>query len=225
MPDEGKMWRRLLHEGVAGIGLSLLLGGGLYAVAFVLGWWDLLSTFFGSFDAMLILIASGPAFLIFRVGAWLWRFWDRLRRKRLIWALTHAHLTLVVLIMLLLATLSAVEDVASPDPRAFRLASDNLMVAVVSYLTYMILPFLVSMTLLMAGTLLAALPPSAILSYFRTPHDAAVGNSRHCHQGAARRRPCFSMRRPSVSCGLWSGSKCVITTPNGGTPASVTCRL
>jgi len=164
MLDEGKMWRRLRHEGVAGIGLSLLLGGGLYAIAFVLGWWDSLTTFSGRFDAMLILIAGGPAFLIFRVGAWLWRFWSRVRRKRLLWALTHAHLTLVVLMMLLLAIPSAVGVIAASIPP--RIASDNLLVTVVSHLTSIILPLLSVMTFLTAGTLLAVLPPSAILSYF-----------------------------------------------------------
>ncbi len=164
MPDQGKVWRRLFHEGVVGMGLSLALGGGLSLVVFMLGWWDIFtSTNFGD-STTLMLIASGPAFLVFRAGTWLWRFWDRLRRKRLLWALTHAHLTLVALMLLLMIALSLVEIVVDPVPGRFE--SDNLLAVLVARLTHTILPFISIVTVLTVGALVAVLPPSAILSFF-----------------------------------------------------------
>jgi signal transduction histidine kinase len=150
---------------VTGVGLSLALGGGLSVLAFVLGWWDVFtSTSFGDIGVALILIASGPAFLVFRVGAWLWRFWDRLRRKRLLWALTHAHLMLVVVMMLLLTALSAIEVTTTPVSGRFE--SDNLAAVFVARLTHSILPLVGVVTVMMVGALMVVLPPSAILSYF-----------------------------------------------------------
>ncbi|MCP4531607.1 MAG: HAMP domain-containing protein, partial [Delftia sp.] len=156
MPDTGRLWRRLVHEGVAGIGFGLLLGGSLLAVMYS-------SPDFEPLDAAFLLIVDALAWLIFRVGAWLWRFWDQVRRKRLLWALTHAHLTLVVLMMLFLAVLSVSGDIVDPEPR---LETGNRLVSLVVLFNHIILPLLSLMTILTAGMLLVALPPSAILSYF-----------------------------------------------------------
>jgi signal transduction histidine kinase len=162
---EGRMWLRLLREGVAAVGLSLALGGGLSAVAFALGWRELfINNSLGGSGIVILLIASGPAFLVFRVGVWLWHFWDGLRRKRLLWALTHAHLTLVVLVMLLLAAFSAVEVVATPASGRFE--SDNLAAVIVARLTHTILPLFGIVTIMTVGALAVVLPPSVILSYF-----------------------------------------------------------
>ena len=157
MPDTGRLWRRLVHEGVAGIGFGLLLGGSLLAVMYT-------SPDFDPLDAVFLLIVDVLALLIFRVGAWLWRFWDQVRRKRLLWALTHAHLTSVVLMMLFLATLSAIGDISDPDSPRF--VTDNLLMTLVVLFNRIIVPFLSFMTILTGGMLLVALPPSAILSYF-----------------------------------------------------------
>ncbi len=165
MPDKGRVWWWIFREGVAGVGLSLVLGGGLSLAVFSLGWWDVfVSTNLGAPGVTLILIASGPAFLVLRVGVWLWRFWDWLRRKRLLWALTHAHLTLVVVIMLLLTALSALQVVMTPV--ADRLESDNVMAVFVARLTHTILPLVGVLTVMTVGMLIAVLPPSAILSFF-----------------------------------------------------------
>src|SRR5260221_6749565 len=47
--------------------------------------------------AGLALILSYAVFLCLRVCIRVWLFWDRLRRKQLLWALTHAHVMVVAL--------------------------------------------------------------------------------------------------------------------------------
>ena len=49
---------------------------------------------------MLVLVGV-IGFLCFRAGVGVWLFWDRLRRRRLIWSITHAILTTVVVLALL----------------------------------------------------------------------------------------------------------------------------
>jgi signal transduction histidine kinase len=47
--------------------------------------------------AGLSLILDYVVFFCLRVGIRVWLFWDRLRRKQLVWALTHAHVMVVAL--------------------------------------------------------------------------------------------------------------------------------
>ena len=48
-------------------------------------------------SATLSLILDGGVFFCLRMGTRVWLFWDRLRRKQLLWALTHAHVMVVAL--------------------------------------------------------------------------------------------------------------------------------
>jgi hypothetical protein len=119
-PEHRRVRCRLIQEGAVAVALSVILGGGLLALAFALGWrQSLASTNFGVGGISLVLAASGPAFLVFRIGAWLWRFWDRLRRRRLLWSLTHAHLMVVVLAVVLFAVLGTFQVILSDHSDRF----------------------------------------------------------------------------------------------------------
>jgi signal transduction histidine kinase len=90
----GAWWRRVAHDGVVGLlaGLALLpaltyAGALAYARRGIAG--DVIA-------AIITVTACASIFLLARVGGRLWLFWDRLRRTRLRWALTHAHLVVVV---------------------------------------------------------------------------------------------------------------------------------
>ncbi len=50
--------------------------------------------------------ASAALFIAMRGAIYLWLYWDRLRRRRLRWALTHAHATVVAGGILLLGVLA-----------------------------------------------------------------------------------------------------------------------
>ena len=87
-------------------------------------------------------------FSVFRVGVRVWLFWDRLRRRHLRWALTHAHLLVVVLGAGLLGALELLIRLSSPDRVA---------------LTFV--PVLFFLSIFTVVALLLVLAPSALFSY------------------------------------------------------------
>lgn len=52
-----------------------------------------------------VTVAATLGFVVLRVAWHLWRYWDGLRRTRLVWSLTHAHVVLLVLVTALIGTL------------------------------------------------------------------------------------------------------------------------
>jgi len=165
-PESSRLWRWLLREGAVAAALSVALSGGLLGIAFTLGWRESLTrTNIGVGGISLALAASGPAFLVFRVGLWLWQLWDRLRRRRLLWALTHAHLTLVVLAVLLFAVLLTFE-VMQPE-RGSHLVPEQggLAALLVDRLILTIFPLFGIVVVMTVVLLTVVLPPSAIFSY------------------------------------------------------------
>jgi signal transduction histidine kinase len=165
-PDHSQLWRRLVREGMAAVALSLTLSAGLLAVVFVLGWGEwLASTNPGVGGFSLVLAASGQTFLVFRMGLWLWRFWDRLRRRRLLWALTHAHLTVVMLAVVLFAVLVTFQVILDRSSR-FVPEQGGLVALLVDRLVLTLFPLIGVITVVTAILLTVVLPPSAIFSYF-----------------------------------------------------------
>jgi signal transduction histidine kinase len=160
-------WRtRLLHEGAAVLGVSLVLGAGLPALAFVVGWGDKLArSNLGLVGAALVLGTSGMIFAVLRVGVWLWHTWDRLRRRRMLWALTHAHLTVVVAFTLLIAVLGGVQIISTMEDLPGRFPSPDWVPAFVDLLARTIFPLVGVVVLLLIVLLAVLLPPSAIFSY------------------------------------------------------------
>jgi signal transduction histidine kinase len=153
-------------EMLAALGLSLALGGGLPALAWLLGWGERFArSNLGIVGVMIVLTAGGMLFAALRVGVWLWTFWNRLRRRRMLWALTHAHLTVVVVLALLVAVLGGIQIVAATSevPAHF---SPEWASAFVDLLARTILPFAGIVAVILVGLLAILLPPSAIFSYF-----------------------------------------------------------
>ncbi len=94
------------------------------------------------------LVAFASSWVISRLGARLLVTWNRMRRKRLVWALTNAHLMVVVLGSGLLCSLLVVVEL---------LTSKNV--------PFQLLPALFLIFLLTVIALLVVLPPSALFSY------------------------------------------------------------
>ncbi len=163
---EGAASLPFLVEGVASLGLSLALGVGLPALAFIVGWGDKFArSNLGLVGAALVLSAGGMVFAVLRVGVWLWHAWDRLRRRRMLWALTHAHLTVVVGLVLLIATLGGVQIVSTMEDLPARFPSPDWAPAIVDLLARTIFPLVGVVALLLIVLLIVLLPPSAIFSY------------------------------------------------------------
>lgn len=109
-----------------------------------------------------MLLCGGIAFVVARGGVHLWAFWRRLCRRRLIWALTHSHLMLVVLAALMYAlvnifTIFSFIVSGQEDPGVF----SALVAFVINAITA-----LVALAALTVIVLLFILPPSIVLSYF-----------------------------------------------------------
>ncbi|HEX6799647.1 MAG TPA: ATP-binding protein [Ktedonobacterales bacterium] len=96
------------------------------------------------------LIAFTGAFVISRLGVRLLVIWNGLRRRHLVFALTHAHLLVVVLGMcLVVALLATIEVLTNPNHGV----------------PLQLLPVLFFFFLLTVVVLLIVLPPSALFSY------------------------------------------------------------
>lgn len=102
-----------------------------------------LATFF-----LVALVAFMAEFVVFRIGVRLLLYWNRLRRTRLQWALTHAHLVVAAigaaLLILLVVTLLYV-------------TSDRSITTVV--------PLLFFLSVLSVLGIIIVLPPSALFSF------------------------------------------------------------
>jgi signal transduction histidine kinase len=164
----GRWWRQILHEGAISAALAaallpmLLIAGAAIALLRK----DFLSTLgnvpsfpllvtealahFGELLQVLLVICLEALvlFLVFRVAIRLWLRWNRLRRTRLRWALTHAHLVVVVIGAGLLGVVAVGVDVGTSRGFPFDL-----------------LPVLIGLTLFTSFALAVVLPPSALFSY------------------------------------------------------------
>jgi signal transduction histidine kinase len=163
----GKYWRRIfLEETVTGEALGALL---LAGVLFPLSLFNRMEIFtrsnVGTAISAIFLASSGLAFFAFRGTLWLISYWNRLRRRSLMWSLTNAHLGVMIFAALFAAiffTIYILTNDTAPDiyrqmPPAMRFLSRMIST---------VLPAL-SMYVVATGIALSLLlPPSAIFSFF-----------------------------------------------------------
>jgi len=120
----------------------------------------------GSLMLAVLFAATGVGYFITRVGLRLLIYWNHLRRRRLLWSITHVHLLLVVLLVLaaaLVLTLTAPFSTVSPTVSQ---QPANWLVAYLARLFLTVAPTLGVFVILGTFALLVVLPPSALLSYF-----------------------------------------------------------
>jgi signal transduction histidine kinase len=183
-PGGGRWWRYLAYEGLSFLA-ALILGVVLYVIGMlmlpravttpdqagltaivsaVLG----LDTMFGAIHDPTTLAVALMALMLFcgaiaygslRFGAHIWRFWSRLRRQRLLWALTHSHMMLVVLMVLIFGMITTLNVISYFVPVYVDVATPiNILLTLV--------PVGVAFGVLTLISLLSVLPPSILLAYF-----------------------------------------------------------
>jgi signal transduction histidine kinase len=164
----GAWWVQVLWEGAVGIALSVTMAGGLGLVVWLLGWqgvWRQSSVSQGL--GLTLLAFVGPGYLSARAGVRTWLWWGRMRRQRMRWSLTHAHLVLTLIVVSV--TLSGFLVVALIDGFRSDIAvagQSGLYAALATRLLHTIFPA-VGMALFFAGlVLLSVLLPSALFSFF-----------------------------------------------------------
>jgi signal transduction histidine kinase len=97
------------------------------------------------------------------VGVRLWLSWNRLRRRRMLWAITHAHLTVVVLLILLPAGGALLATVLTDSNAPAGSEPADLISLVTERLMHTIFP---AALLILILTAVAVIPPlSALFSF------------------------------------------------------------
>lgn len=161
-------WRRqIMWETGMAMALSAVMVFGVHGLGDWLGWnaaWRL-STW-DSLPIYELLICTGVGYLPARLGVRLWLRWDQMRQQRMIWSLTHAHLTVVVFFALLAAL--GLFLLTPYSGTAWRISenAENPVASIVSSLLISFFPAFVLVTVLTAMALAALLPPLAVFSYF-----------------------------------------------------------
>ena len=166
---EGGWLRQGAWELGVGFALSLVMLAGIRLPARLLGWegaW-MQSSFANDALISLLLLGTGPGYLVARGGVRLWLVWDRLRRRRLLWGLTHAHLTIVVVMAVILALVSSLFlSFTPPAGSSAQPGSAGVLTLVAERLLHTLFPWIVVMILMTGLALVLLLPPSALVSYF-----------------------------------------------------------
>jgi signal transduction histidine kinase len=151
LPDGEKRQQGLFEVTTGGI-LSLLLACLQLIVTLVLLRGAVLNELWQGPNRPLLLAAIAlmldfAMFLLIRIGVRLWLFWNQLRRRQLLWALTHAHVMVVLLLTGLLLVVFEIL-IISRFSDVFLVVSTTLGLLVVSIIA-----------------LIAIVPPSALFSY------------------------------------------------------------
>lgn len=164
----GSWWRQVLYECAVGLGLSAVMAGGLTATVSGLGWQDV-------WRASTLPRGLGPLLLaLIGVGYWptraavrLWLVWGRMRRQRMRWALTHAHLILIAIVLGVVQTVFATLALLSSlriDLGEIEQPS-GLWPVLGARLLHTLFPAVGVVVVFVSVGLLAALPFSALFSF------------------------------------------------------------
>ena len=166
-------WKRNLAEALAfGVALSALLGGGGALLAEIFDWPALLSkSNLGYLGTVLLFLGSGPLFCGFRLAIRVWLLWDQLRRRRLVWAITHGHLMLVVLVAVLVTAVASIWSLAFSLSQTAGQPADALPFLLTNAVRTLF-PVIGVMVVLTTIALLVLLPPSALFSYLLARRSA-----------------------------------------------------
>ena len=165
LPKRGWLFQ-VIWELAVGFVLSLVMAVGLEWPARLTGLeveWNKSS--WGPRGITFLLLLTGPGYVATRIGVRLWLFWDRMRRRRMLWALTHAHLLVVVLAMVLAAVgmLLASPYVRSTTPLIAE--AGDPMVQFADWLLLFAFPLGGLWALMTLFALAVVLPPSALFSF------------------------------------------------------------
>ena len=155
---QDKWWQQCLTDGTFASILSCILGTIDIACALVVINYKIPVSAWMLFYKLLAyevtaVIANGALFLTLRSAIRIWMLWNRLRRKQLLWSLTHAHVMVVApgagVMILLIEVVFIINTLSFPH-------SSNLALLV---------PVTVVLVVLSIIALVAVVPPSVLFSY------------------------------------------------------------
>lgn len=150
---EARPLRVVAHE----LGLTLVLTLALQGTLLVVSRespLDLAASVGATWVSYFSLFITPPiVFFPLRIAAYLWRTWNITRRKRMLWAIAHAHLLTTLVIASLIALQEAVRIASSPS--AVRVpegagASANLLIALLTTMVPIVFFLIVAIPLIIA---------------------------------------------------------------------------
>ncbi len=165
--QKGVWWRKVLGEiGVSAL-LSVVMTMGIVVVVVLFrlnAVWE--EAIFSELIVLIVLLMGiGVGYFGVRAVLRLLFLWDRMRRRRMLWALTHAHLTVVVWVavvgMLLLFLAIPFADIASSDS----LDAGDFLSVLLERVTTLFFPSAMVGLAATSVALVLVLPPSAIFSF------------------------------------------------------------
>lgn len=184
----GSRLRQLVCEVAAGAALSaamLALTLPARSLGLEAAW---ASSHLSAGTAPTLLAATGIGYLVTRAALRIWLAWDALRRRRLLWSLTHAHLVLVVLVIVLAALLIFFTSPSQYGVTSHPLEDAGGVVNQASEVLLRVFPTAGVIAILTVIGLTVLLPPSALFSLFFARQttrrlDALASAARAVRQG------------------------------------------
>lgn len=161
-------WKRqTLWELGVGLGLSLVMLFPLRWLGDLFRWdavWRL--TNWEDWQNVIVLGCTGIGYVFTRIFLRLVLKWNRMRRERMLWSLTHAHLTVVVFFALLGSLLVfLVTPYATTAVQIWSQTKDPLL-SLFTGVLITLFPAVTLITVMTVGTLAVMLPPLALFSFF-----------------------------------------------------------
>jgi signal transduction histidine kinase len=148
------------------VALSLVMAVGLSLPARWFGWEEmwLASSLRDLGFVTLLLLATGPGYWLARGGVRLWLGWNRLRQQRMVWALTHAQLTVAAVVAVTGALVTFLMAFAIAGQPALPPETSGVFATLAERLLRTIIPALMVIGLMIAVALAVLLPPAALVS-------------------------------------------------------------
>ncbi len=166
LPQGGWLYQMGWEIAVA-LGLSLLMFAGLWNLSTLLRWdavWRL--TNWDEYLNQILLACVGPGYLLTRGGVRLWLRWNQMRRQRMLWSLTHAHLTVIAFFAFLAAIIVFLLAPYSDLSLKIWESTQDPFASLVTGLLMTFFPAFMLITVFTVLGLAVLLPPLAIFSFF-----------------------------------------------------------
>jgi signal transduction histidine kinase len=163
----GGWLKQTAWELAVGLGLSLVMTIGLRNLSLLLKWdavWRL-STWEEEAIALLF-FSTGPGYFLARGGVRLWLRWEQMRRQRMLWALTHSYLMVIVTFAVLVTFGTLLMDPVTGIRFGISTQAKEPPISFITSSLMVLFPILVFTIVLGAIVLALALPPMAVFSYF-----------------------------------------------------------
>jgi len=165
VPDH-TLWLQVLWELGVGAVLSLSLAVGLQVLSELLGWTGVWDTAVADRSVVTILLGlTGVGYLVARVGVRVWLFWNRLRKRRMVFALTHALLTLPVITMAVFVVGMTALTVLSGQLATQRPESGGWIALLADRFFLTVMPVLGISVVMISLSLVMLIVPAAVFSY------------------------------------------------------------